>query len=125
MSQPKKALLLIAHGSRRQESNQEVQQLASKIADSKQHSFDIVHTAFLEIAEPSITQGLEFCAKAGASNIVVFPYFLAAGRHVIDDIPHEVEAFKRRNTHITINIANYLGCLPDMPEIILQLAESE
>ena len=49
--------------------------------------------AFLELAEPSIPQGLAQCLALDAEEIIVFPYFLAAGTHVADDIPEALDAF--------------------------------
>ena len=46
---------------------------------------------FLELAEPSIPDGIQRCIDAGATEVVVVPYFLSAGRHVSEDIPAEVE----------------------------------
>ena len=51
---PKKALLLVAHGSRRTASNLEVAQLAGQLQASLQADFMLVKSAFLELAEPTI-----------------------------------------------------------------------
>ena len=85
-----KSLLVIAHGSRRESSNDEVRQLVKTISNQPDSGFDDVSAAFLELAEPSIPDGLEACIEQGGKEIIVFPYFLAAGRHVVEDIPAEV-----------------------------------
>ena len=43
-----KALLIIAHGSRRKESNEEVRRLSSRITENAGPAFDLVMGAFLE-----------------------------------------------------------------------------
>ena len=48
------ALLLIAHGSRRKESNDEVRKLSKKIIKNNNGEFDIFLCSFLELAEPLI-----------------------------------------------------------------------
>ena len=85
MNKIRKSLLIVAHGSRKKVSNIEIHQLANNIS-MKLKSFPIVEACFLEIAEPSITQGIEICVQKGASEVLIMPYFLAAGRHVIEDI---------------------------------------
>lgn len=117
-----KSLLIIAHGSRRERSNEEVRHLANRIAD-QQSGFDEVTAAFLEIASPSIPEGLEACIQRGATEVVVFPYFLAAGRHVVDDIPAEVSPVAEKYPQVAVRIAPHLGMSQVLPEIILQTAE--
>lgn len=75
-----KALLLIAHGSRRASSNDEVKALAKKMGELSDNDFDAIVPAFLELAEPSITEGFEQCVSLGATEIIAMPYFLSAGR---------------------------------------------
>ena len=116
-----KSLLIIAHGSRRERSNEEVRQLAEQIA-GEQSAFDEVTAAFLEIASPSIPEGLEACIQRGATEVVVFPYFLAAGRHVVEDIPAEVTPVTEKYPQITVRIAPHLGLSQALPAIILQTA---
>lgn len=117
-----KSLLLIAHGSRRSSSNDEVRLLVDRIAENPRSGFDHVSAAFLELADPSIPEGLEQCIERGAKEIVVFPYFLAAGRHVVDDIPAEVEPIKNKYPEIKIRIASHLGHSDALPDIIIDTA---
>lgn len=117
-----KSLLVIAHGSRRAASNDEVRQLVERIAASQKSDFDEVCAAFLELASPSIPDGLEACIKRGAKEVVVFPYFLAAGRHVVDDIPNEVAPVIDKYPEVTVRIAPHLGYSSELPGIILDTA---
>ena len=61
-----KALLLIAHGSRRQASNDEVVSLADAIAGEMNDEYPIVQAGFLEIVQPSITEAIDRCVQLGA-----------------------------------------------------------
>jgi sirohydrochlorin ferrochelatase len=117
-----KSLLVIAHGSRRSSSNDEVRQLVDRIAENPRSGFDHVSAAFLELADPSIPEGLEQCIEKGAKEIVVFPYFLAAGRHVVEDIPAEVEPVKNKYPNINVRIASHLGYSDALPDIIIDTA---
>jgi sirohydrochlorin ferrochelatase len=50
----------------------------------------IVEPAHMELAEPSIATAFARCVEQGAGLVVVFPYFLAPGRHWSEDIPRLV-----------------------------------
>lgn len=115
-----KSLLVIAHGSRRAASNDEVRQLVERIANNEKSEFDDVSAAFLELADPSIPDGLEACIVRGAKEVVVFPYFLAAGRHVVEDIPNEVAPVMDKYPAVTVRIAPHLGYSSELPSIILE-----
>lgn len=122
MTQP--TLLIIAHGSRRQASNDEVRALARQIANARHPAIADVEVAFLELAEPSIADGLTRCVAKGARDILVFPYFLAAGTHVTYDIPEEIAAFCAKHPQVNIRVTPHLGAAPTLPQAILDLAAS-
>jgi len=116
------ALLLIAHGSRRAASNDEVRDLAKKLAHVAGDRYELVAPAFLELAEPDIPGGVDQCVAAGASRVIVVPYFLSAGRHVATDIPNELEKARQAHPDIPIQQSDYLGMHESIPEILLMLA---
>ncbi len=119
-----KTLLVVAHGSRRTESNDEVRALTVQL-NAQAREFDGVSCAFLELAEPSIPDGLRDAIAAGAREVVVLPYFLSAGRHVVKDIPNEVEVVRAEHPDITITLAPYLGAAPELAGLLLKQAQSD
>ena len=119
------ALVLIAHGSRRQASNQEVTNLALGLKKSAGKHYQIVEAGFLEIAKPSIPEAIESCIESGATSVIVVPYFLAAGRHVAEDIPQIVRPVGERHPHVSIRISEHIGMSDSMPRLILESASSE
>jgi sirohydrochlorin ferrochelatase len=118
-------LLVVAHGSRRQTSNEEVRRLAADLGPHAVGRFDGVGCAFLEIAEPSIPDGIEAAVRAGATDLVVMPYFLSAGRHVAKDIPREVASKQAEYPQVRMRIAPHLGLAPGVSDILLDLAGAE
>lgn len=86
----KKGILIVGHGSRRAEANEDVRNAARKIR--KRGDFELVEAAFLEIAQPDIPAGFARLVEQGARHIIVHPYFLSPGRHTRGDIPIETEA---------------------------------
>jgi len=119
-----KALLLIAHGSRRKQSNEEVVMLAERLRNSCSEQYPIIHAGFLEFAEPLIPDGIKKCIDDGASSIIVLPYFLNSGHHVIEDIPNIVNDTKARYPDIEIKIATHLGASPLMGDLLITAANA-
>ena len=82
----KVAVILVDHGSRREESNQLLLEVTEVYR--QQSDWAIVEPAHMELAEPSIATAFNRCAERGAELVIVFPYFLGPGRHSREDIPH-------------------------------------
>lgn len=102
------AVLLVAHGSRVPESNAEIERLAVQLAQRLAPGRAVSH-AFLELTEPSIPEGIDALVRGGAKRIVVIPYFLSAGRHVGEDIPHLVQAARARHPGLSIEMTAHFG----------------
>lgn len=83
----KTGIIIVDHGSRLDESNRMLEQLAELFADRFKEKYSIVEPAHMELAEPSIATAYERCAKRGAKRIVVCPFFLGPGKHWTQDIP--------------------------------------
>ncbi len=112
-------LVLIAHGSRREDSNREVRELGERLAAISRVEVDGVRCGFLELAQPSIPDAIGECVAAGGREILVLPYFLSAGRHVSEDIPREVNLASARYPNARIRVLDYLGADPAVPELLL------
>lgn len=119
-----RSLLLVAHGSRREASNEEIRSLTETLDRLAGARFGHVGCAFLEIVEPSIANAIDAAVQAGAAEIVVLPYFLSAGRHVAEDIPAEVGRKQAEHPGIRIRIAPYLGQANGMTRVLLELTDS-
>jgi sirohydrochlorin ferrochelatase len=120
-----KAMLIVAHGSRRDASNDEVRALARAVSSRAAGRFEPVSCAFLELAEPNIPDGLRQLIAAGAQDIVVMPYFLSAGRHVAEDIPGEIDLVRGEFPGVTIGLAPYLGLADGVPDLLLRQATAD
>ena len=117
-----KALLLVAHGSRRAKSNQEVVEMSKKLKKHCEGEFDIVNPAFLELADVLIPDGIKQCVEDGATSIIVLPYFLNSGRHVVEDIPNIVNAEKENHPDVPITISSHLGASEMMMDVLISNA---
>ena len=103
------ALIVVAHGSKVESSNNEIKRIVDKIKENlKDEQLDVFY-AFLELAEPSIFVSINKAITHGCKVIKVFPYFLAAGKHVKEDIPAEIKKFKKRYPEIEFILLPHIG----------------
>lgn len=119
-----KALLLIAHGSRLQASNDEVIALKDALEPALQTHYSHLKVAFLELCEPSIKQAIIELVAAGFNDIVVMPYFLNKGRHVSEDVPGELEEMRNQFPQLTITALPFFGSSKLIPQLMKTIIES-
>ncbi|CAA6816435.1 MAG: Sirohydrochlorin ferrochelatase family protein [uncultured Campylobacterales bacterium] len=115
-----KSLIIIAHGSKLSTSNQEIIDLSINI--SKNSDLNIEY-AFLEFAQPNLIQSITNCINKGATEISVFPYFLARGKHVKFDIPDIIKEQSKVNPDIKISLMEHFGKLQGIEKLILENCE--
>src|SRR5438128_2341104 len=106
----RRALQLIAHGSRQPEANADLHYFAEEFR--RRGDYDIVIASFLELAAPSIEQGGALCVEQGAERVVLLPFFLSAGVHVQRDLTEARERLAARFPHIDFRLARPLGRHP-------------
>ncbi len=114
-----KALLIVAHGSRRKESNEEVRRLANRIKENAGPAFNMVECAFLEISSPQVDSAVADLVDAGATEIKIFPYFLSAGTHVVNDIPRIIKEERIAHPNVHMEILPHMGALQGISTLIL------
>ena len=119
---PQTAVLLIAHGSRRAAANEDLIQLAELLVNRGR--YPIVEVSYLELAEPTITAGGRKCVERGASRILMLPYFLSAGVHVVTDLEALRTELSTEFPTVEFVLCPHLGLHPLMAEIVFdRLAE--
>ena len=111
-------LLIVAHGSRKKPSNEEVQALARQIGALAAGVYDRVACGFVQFAEPTVESQIEKIVSEGVENIVLFPFFLGSGSHVSDDIPQLVQDTQSRHPGLRIRVTPHLGILDGLAQLI-------
>lgn len=89
------AILYIGHGSRVKAGNEELMAFVEK-AKAKHPNINIQECCFLELAEPTIQDGVEACINKGATKIAVVPVLLLTAAHAKVDIPEAIDEMKKR-----------------------------
>lgn len=113
-----KAIVLIAHGSKRDTSNNEFKDMVEKI--KKSSNYDFTKAAFLELADPSIENVTKELIEKDIKNIHFYPFFLNSGKHVLVDIPNIVDELKSKYTHIEFKLLEHFGKSETIEKIILE-----
>lgn len=114
------ALLLIAHGSRRVEANAELHAVAESLRERGR--YPIVQPSFLELSEPGIEAGGVLCVEAGATDVILLPYFLSPGKHVVEDLTAARDRLRERFPHVRFVLAEPLGRHPLILDVLEQRA---
>ncbi len=86
-------ILVLGHGSTLPYNKELVETLAKMIQTN--HSGP-VRTAYLNMNQPDIPNGLKSFANTGVKRIIALPLFLAHGVHTRQDIPHELGVDEQR-----------------------------
>ena len=118
------ALIIVAHGSRKASSNEEVKALGEKVKSLQDKRYALVMTAFLEFATPSLEESILSCVDKGVNEIVILPYFLASGNHVTRDIPEVVQKIQESHPQVKITLKEHLGSSSAMVGLLIDMAFS-
>jgi sirohydrochlorin ferrochelatase len=116
------ALIVFAHGSRRVEANEAVEKVAAIAA--KKGGFAVWRAAFLELAEPTLSATVKELAAAGATRIVVAPYFLVMGVHLTQDLPRLIEEAAREVPGVELVSTPPLDGHPALADILSERART-
>jgi sirohydrochlorin ferrochelatase len=115
-ARPARAILLVDHGSRSAAANRVVEAVARRLR--RRLSGAVVEIAHLDLAAPTIADGVAACAAAGATEIVVHPFFLAPGTHVRRDVPRQARDAARRHG-VRVRVTAPLGADDALVDVIL------
>ena len=113
---------MIAHGSRDPQGNEAFFQFVRKFR--KAFPQRKVEAAFLELAKPSIPEGIENCMASGADEIFVVPMMVFPGRHVKEHIPAFIEAAKEKYPGVDFHYAGPLSDNRAFMNLVEQKARS-
>ena len=111
------AILLVDHGSRRPDANAQLEEIARLVRERAPGR--VVEIAHMELADPTIPDGVAACVASGARSIVVLPYMLAPGRHAAGDIPRLARDAAAQHAGVTVRVSEPLGVHPGLALAVL------
>ena len=114
---PNPAILLIAHGSRNHQANDDLYWLAAEL---RLRGFERVEASFLEITTPDIQTAGRTCVEKGATKVLMVPYFLAAGVHVLEDLTKAKALLCQEFPKVSFQLAHPLGRHSSMVDLVME-----
>jgi sirohydrochlorin ferrochelatase len=112
-------IIIVDHGSRRDESNRMLEEIARLFAQRFAERHEIVEPAHMELAEPSIATAYDRCVQRGATRMIVAPFFLGPGKHWTQDIPRLTADAAAKHPGTSFHVTQTLG----IDDLILDLLQ--
>lgn len=114
------AIVVVDHGSRSSAANAMLEDIANMI---RPRSAGVpVYCAHMELSKPSIEDAFQQAVQNGATHVVVVPFFLAPGKHVLTDIPRLVGEAADKHGDITFDIRQPIGTHPAIADVVIERA---
>jgi sirohydrochlorin ferrochelatase len=111
--------IVFGHGSRVESANQAVRDVALRMAEAGSYCAE---PAFLELGEPDLAGAVGRLTQRGAAEIVVLPYFLTLGTHLLRDLPVLARQASQLHNGVNISIAPPLDGHPALVQVLLDRA---
>lgn len=106
----KKGVLILGHGSRRQDANEGLKQLAAMVQANL--GMQVV-PAYFQFARPSLDEGVASFVNDGVKEIIIVPSLLFPGIHLKEDIPEALEKLKQQyGSEVCFHLTPPIGLIP-------------
>jgi len=124
MNAEKEAIILFGHGSRIPGAGEGMEQVAARMREKLPR--EIIEICYMSRLGRHFPEVFESCVARGATKIIVMPYFLHTGLHLIEDIPELLRDKAAKYPHVKLVLGKNLGfdeCIVDL--VIKRLVESK
>jgi sirohydrochlorin ferrochelatase len=111
----KDAIILLGHGSRIPGAGEGMERVAEGMR--KKLKGCMVEVCYMSKLGPHFPEIFDRCAAGGATRVIVMPYFLHAGLHILEDIPEILRKKAKDHPTIEMILGHHLGfddCLVDL-----------
>jgi sirohydrochlorin cobaltochelatase len=105
-------LLMIGHGTRDEQGRQVFMDFVESYQKLDQSR--PVIPCFLELTEPNIEQGVDYCVKEGYQDISALPILLFAARHNKFDVTNELDRTRIKYPQLTFHYGRHFGINPQI-----------
>ncbi len=113
----KKGFLIVAHGSRKDDANQQVMNLVNELSNYFQS--DMFEPSFMELASPTIEDGINALAKKNMDQLIAYPYFLFKGMHFSKDIPDLIQnIINKLDKKVEFKMLDPIGQHPKITDLV-------
>ena len=114
---PPPAVLVVGRGSTDPDANADVVKTARLLWEGR--DYPLAETAFVSLARPDVTEGLERCRLLGARRIVVARYFLFPGV-LPDRVTEQAAEYAAAHPELDVAVADVLGDCAEIAALVLE-----
>ncbi|AFM28176.1 hypothetical protein Desti_5595 [Desulfomonile tiedjei DSM 6799] len=107
MSMELTAIILLGHGSRVPEAGKNMVRVAEGL--KRKHGYFMVEVCYMSRLGPHFPETFEKCVRNGATCVIVIPYFLHDGLHLVLDIPEMMQEKANLYPQVKVILGNNLG----------------
>jgi sirohydrochlorin ferrochelatase len=115
--QGKTAIILLGHGSRVPDAGKNMDRVA--VALKERHGHEIVEVCYLSRLGPHFPEAFKRCVDQGADRVMVIPYFLHDGLHLVLDIPEMMQEVADQYPCVRLVLGKNLG----FDDLLVELVE--
>ena len=114
---PQTAVVLVGRGASDPDANAEVARTARLLQEGR--GIGTVETAFISLAEPGVSAGLERARRLGYRRLVVLPWFLFAGV-LPDRIAQQTERWAHAHPDVEVALAGPIGPVEALARVVAE-----
>lgn len=103
----KKAVVLLGHGSKREEANNVLKDLSKMLEEDEENIS--VYYSFLQFTTPTLDNAIDKVASNSIDEVTIIPVFLYPGVHLKEDIPEKINELKGKYPEISFKISDPIG----------------
>ncbi|MFH0789769.1 MAG: CbiX/SirB N-terminal domain-containing protein [Pseudomonadota bacterium] len=122
----KEAIILLGHGSRVPDAARNMKKTAERLKEK--HGYAMVKICFMSRLGPHFPKVFEYCVSMGAAKVLVIPYFLHMGLHLLLDIPKMMQQEGQKYPQVELVLGKGLGydeLLVDLVHSCIQKSQHE
>ena len=109
------AIIILGHGSRVPGAAEGMEKTAARLSETGRYA--IVELCYMSKLGPHLPEAFGNCVRQGATKVLVMPYFLHTGLHLVLDIPEMLQELAQQYPHVKLVLGKNLGyddCLVDL-----------
>jgi len=103
----KTAVILLGHGSRVPGAGKHMERVAELVKEK--YGYFMVEVCYMSRLGPHYPEIFERCVKNGATRVMIVPYFLHDGLHLVLDIPEMMQELAQPYPHVKVILGENLG----------------
>jgi sirohydrochlorin ferrochelatase len=117
LNSERKAIILLGHGSRVPDAGKHMERVVEGL--KTKYGYQTVEFCYMSRLGPHFPEIFEKCIQQGSTDIMVIPYFLHDGLHLVLDIPEMMQEMAEKYPDVRLVLGKNLG----FDELLVDLVE--